>query len=109
MIDRFPSPSLALRSWTPAADVYRTSGGWLVKVELAGVRREDVTIALSGRSLSVSGRRRDIRIESDCYCHSMEISYDSFSRRFDFPVEVNQMQVACEIRDGMLFIWLNNE
>ena len=24
--------------WCPAADVYRTADGWLVKVELAGVR-----------------------------------------------------------------------
>src|SRR5438045_792618 len=26
--------------WCPAADVYRTADGWLVKVELAGVRPE---------------------------------------------------------------------
>ena len=32
--------------WYPAADVYDTSDGWIVKVELAGVSAEDLEIEI---------------------------------------------------------------
>ena len=47
------------RHWTPAADVYRTREGWLVKVDLAGVSPDEVEITVAGRSLVVAGIRRD--------------------------------------------------
>ena len=36
------------RLWYPAADVYQTEDGWLVKVELAGVSAEDLEIDVQG-------------------------------------------------------------
>jgi HSP20 family molecular chaperone IbpA len=45
--------------WRPAADIYHTREGWLVKLELAGVREDDIQITVSGRTLTVRGRRRD--------------------------------------------------
>src|SRR5438552_18027526 len=47
------------RLWCPAADVYCTRDGWIVKVDLAGIRPEDIEINIEGPFLSVSGRRRD--------------------------------------------------
>ena len=32
--------------WRPAADIYRTRTGWLIKYDLAGVRPEDIEITL---------------------------------------------------------------
>ena len=43
------------RLWYPAADVYETPDGWLVKVELAGVSAEDVEIGIHG---NISANRR---------------------------------------------------
>ena len=45
--------------WYPAADVYQTPEGWLVKVELAGVSAEDIEIEVEGRTLYIAGTRRD--------------------------------------------------
>ncbi len=50
-------------TWQPSADVYRTKDGWLVKFDLAGVQIGDVTVALRGRRLIVSGVRRDSFLE----------------------------------------------
>ena len=45
--------------WRPPADIYRTREGWLVKVELAGVGKEEVQVTARGNLLTVRGRRRD--------------------------------------------------
>ena len=44
--------------WFPAADVYSTPEGWLVKVELAGVSAEDIEIDIQGNVLYIAGARK---------------------------------------------------
>ena len=44
--DRHRRPSGRL--WCPAADVYRTNDGWIVKVDLAGIRPADIEITIDG-------------------------------------------------------------
>jgi len=49
--------------WRPPADVYRLPDGWLIKMELAGVRADQIRIQARGHVLSVSGVRRDLAID----------------------------------------------
>lgn len=104
MLERFPVPSLAQRCWRPAADLYRTNDGWLIKMELAGVRPEDLQVVAQNRWLSVTGARRDVLLEVGCRCQSLEISYDSFERRFEFPFDLDHAQIQSEFQWGMLLI-----
>ena len=91
--------------WRPRADVYRTPGGWLVKLELAGVRPdEDVTIGACGPRLTVSGVRRDRLIEKGWSCYAMEIAYSHFERSIELPLDLGKARLAVECRDGMLLI-----
>jgi HSP20 family protein len=92
--------------WQPAADVYRTGQGWLVKVELAGVRQEDVELLTSGRMLIVRGKRTDSSIIAEYTLHSLEIAYSSFERSIELPVPLEGARVSIEYRDGMLWIHL---
>ena len=51
---QFVGTSKAVQSgklWYPAADVYQTPDGWVVKVELAGVSAEDIEIDIQGNVL----------------------------------------------------------
>jgi HSP20 family molecular chaperone IbpA len=93
----------------PATDVYRTSTGWLIKLELAGVSRSDVRVIASGNSLIVSGRRRDSVVNQGCQCVSLEISYSSFERRIEFPCNIERARFELEMRDGMLLIHLSTD
>ena len=43
------------RLWYPSADVYSTTDGWLVKIELAGVSAEDLEIDIQGNQSRVVG------------------------------------------------------
>jgi HSP20 family protein len=98
-----------LTIWRPAADVYRTSTGWLVKFELAGVRPEDIELEVRGRCLSIHGRRQDWVIEKGCHYYALEISYSAFERRIEFPVEFDKYRVSTEYHAGMLLVRIEQE
>jgi len=91
--------------WQPPADVYRTSYGWLVKFDLAGVRPEDIAVTARGERLSVQGRRRDLVVEDQgCSSYSMEITYSQFERTLELPCDLSRAHVTTDYRDGMLFV-----
>ena len=51
--------SAANGHWVPNTDVYSTDSGLLIKVELAGMRSENLEITVEGNRLRISGDRPD--------------------------------------------------
>jgi HSP20 family protein len=101
--------SLQEGPWCPSADVYRTPTGWLVKLDLAGIRLEEVEVALSSSCLIVRGTRRDRCLREVRHCYRMEIAYSRFERVIDLPADLDQARIATEYRDGMLLIRIQPE
>ncbi|HEY9282626.1 MAG TPA: Hsp20/alpha crystallin family protein [Pyrinomonadaceae bacterium] len=97
------------RHWTPAADVYRTRDGWLVKLDLAGVSPDEIEIAVAGRVLSVAGIRRDAHCSETVSYHQIEITYSRFEKTLRFPCEIEGARVERAYRDGLLIIRLRGE
>jgi HSP20 family protein len=95
--------------WQPAADIYRTRQGWLVKLDLAGVKPEDIVVQIHGCSLVVHGSRRDMCLEEGCSHHRLEIAYSHFERRLDFPGNLESASMDMDYRDGMLLIYIQME
>jgi len=91
-------------SWYPRADVYRCAGGWLVKLELAGVSQQDLTVIAHGNTLVIEGRRRDLCIPEAQQSLSLEISYDWFRRIVRLPGNIAPESLRMQYRDGMLLI-----
>src|SRR3954451_15471987 len=50
-------------AWLPAADIVETDSAYIIEVELPGVRREDVDVALNGDELVVTGEVKERRRE----------------------------------------------
>src|ERR1700722_14941608 len=83
--------------WQPNVDVYRTSDGWLVKFELAGVRADDIDLQVLGGRMTLCGVRRDILLEESekkgedrPVYHRMEIAYSRFERILELPCDLKQ-------------------
>ena len=91
-------------TWQPAADIYRTSSGWLLKFELAGVTRDDVAIEIRGSRITVAGIRRDWVMEECCAHYSMEIAYNRFERAVELPCDLANARLDLEFRDGILIV-----
>ena len=91
--------------WQPAADVYRTPSGWLLKIELAGVPKEEIRVSVSGRRILVSGQRLDVSLfEEFRECQSLEINYCQFERAFELPQNLEGSRIEIDYRDGMLLV-----
>jgi len=88
--------------WRPPTDVYETETRVIVKVEIAGVRDEDIEVAIQGNLLLVSGMRSDIS-ERRAY-HQMEIPFGKFSVGIELPASVIAENASADYKDGFLTI-----
>jgi HSP20 family protein len=96
-------------AWRPPADVYRVKGGWLVKLDLAGIRVEEVQVQVEESRLTVCGERRDATIREVDQAYSMEISYNRFARSIELPCDIRNAVIRTQYQDGMLSIYLITE
>jgi HSP20 family protein len=94
------------RLWNPAADVYRTREGWVVKLDLAGVRTDELEIEVQGSNLRVRGCRRDTFYQEGFTYLQMEITYSRFEKSIEFPCSIQGASLARDYRDGLLIIKL---
>ena len=94
------------RLWLPAADVYQIEGGWLVKVELAGVDVDDIEIDIQGNVLSLAGCRRDRSCAVGMTFHQMEITYSRFEKILSFPASIEGASIEHNFENGLLIIRL---
>ena len=97
------------RLWCPAADVYSTRDGWIVKVDLAGIRPEDIEINVEGPFLCVRGRRRDDVCGEGISHYHLEITYSRFEKTIRFPRSIERVSIERDYHDGLLVLRLHEE
>lgn len=96
------------RTWCPSADVYRTREGWLVKVELAGIRLDEIEIEIAGDELHLAGTRRDGGCTETLSYHQLEITYSRFEKSIRFPCPIEGVKVETRYQDGLLLLLLRS-
>jgi HSP20 family protein len=105
--DRHRRPSGRL--WCPAADVYRSKEGWIVKVDLAGVQPHDVEVIIDGDLLRISGSRRDGICGEGVSHYQLEITYSRFEKMIRFPRSIEHASIERDYHDGLLILHLREE
>jgi HSP20 family protein len=102
---RTDEPS-ATTSWSPAVDIFETEGEIVVKAELPGMDRKDITLNLENNVLTLRGERRFEKETKDENYHRIERSYGTFSRAFSIPASVDEEKIRADYKDGVLKIAL---
>ena len=97
------------RLWCPAADVYRTADGWIVKVDLAGIEPTDIEITLDGDLLRISGSRRDGICGEGISHYQLEITYSRFEKMIQFPLSIEHALIERNYHHGLLILHLIEE
>jgi len=90
--------------WKPLTDVYETEDNLVVKMDIAGLRDEDLEVAVQENILMVSGIRSDLS-ERRAY-HQMEIPFGKFEIAIDLHLAVDVEKASAEYKDGFLTITL---
>ncbi|MEE8476292.1 MAG: Hsp20/alpha crystallin family protein [Myxococcota bacterium] len=92
--------------WQPDVDVFETEDAVVVRVEIAGVRSEDVRVSVDGPALRISGVRRAPDDEGVQRLHQMEIASGAFERRVRIPTAFDPNRVSARLADGFLLVTL---
>src|SRR5215813_6110491 len=93
-------------TWSPAVDIFETESEIVVKAELPGMDRNDITLNLEKNVLTLKGERRFEKETKDENYHRIERSYGTFSRAFSIPATVDEEMIRAEYKDGVLRIVL---
>ena len=89
---------------SPAIDVFEEDNTIVVKAELPGMRKEDISVELSDGILKITGeKKREEKVEKKDYYHT-ERSLGFFERRISLPAETQIDKVKASFKEGLLEI-----
>lgn len=91
----------------PAVDIRNGKDhSLIIETELPGVSKDDVTVRIENRTLTIKGERKRSTDASDGAFHRTERVFGTFVRSFALPETVNADSVNAEYKDGVLTITL---
>lgn len=90
--------------WNPVVDVYENESHIIIKAELPGVDKGNLSLDVKGRVLSLRGERRSDTDEEKDSAHRRERFFGSFERSFTLPAEVDPENISADYKDGVLTI-----
>jgi HSP20 family protein len=94
--------SWGLRTWMPPVDIYEMDDALILKAELPGVSKDDVSIEMHQNTLILRGQRKHEADVKDEHYHRVERAYGTFQRSFELPTLVDQDKVQATFTDGVL-------
>jgi HSP20 family protein len=91
-----------VRTWAPPVDIYETDDALILKAELPGVSKDDVSIEIHQNTLILRGQRKHEAEVKEEHYHRVERAYGTFQRSFMLPTLVDQEHVQATYKDGVL-------
>ncbi len=95
-----------LSGWNPALDVYQDKDNLYVKVEVPGMKKEDIDISLHDGVLSISGERKSEEKHEDSEVYRSERFFGRFQRSITLPAPVSADKVKAQYKEGILTVTL---
>ena len=102
---RWPSRGLAgppAIGWSPEIDVFEKDNRVVTKVDLPGMKKEDVRVEVTDGYLAISGERKSETEEKEGNVYRCEREYGSFYRAIPLPEGVKLEDVKASFSDGVL-------
>ena len=84
------------RGYRPLADAYEDEGNYIVRFELPGVSKEDVTVEMNDSVVTVKGERKDERAGAE--------SAISFTRSVQLPEGIDSEKAEAKLEKGILVV-----
>ena len=90
--------------WSPLTDISEDDNRYYLKVDLPGIKKEDVKINLANGQLTISGERNQETEEKNVKYHRIERSFGKYFRSFTLPEKIKENEIDAEFKDGQLKI-----
>ncbi len=93
------------KTWRPLADILESAIMLTVKVELAGMKEEDIEVTLYEDALVISGERHDDHeFQDGLYYHEAQIRYGPFRVEVFISSPVDRETVSARYENGFLSV-----
>jgi HSP20 family protein len=89
-------------NWSPNIDVYEKDNRLFTKVDLPGLKKEEVKVEVTDGYLAISGERKAETEEKKANVYRCERSYGSFYRAVPMPEGAKVEDVKATFADGVL-------
>lgn len=98
----------ARHRWQPSINAFRCERGVRICVDLAGVEKSSIDLAVEPRRVVVRGSRNPPEPTSEPAVQllALEIDYGPFEREIDLPIDIDVEGVHAEQENGLLWITL---
>jgi len=102
-----PRPSQNFPQWSLlAAETWETTQSVIIRLEVPGMRKEDLDIRIHGNLLVVRGVKRSETEHEDRRYNLMERAYGSFERTIPLTHEIDRERVEVSYQDGVITVIL---
>ena len=91
-------------SFVPAAEMNDTAEAIELKLEVPGLKPEDLDIQVTADAVSISGERKSETKSEEGGVTRTEFRYGSFRRVIPLPSRVQNTNVTAEYKDGILHL-----
>ena len=96
--------SLETSQWTPAVDVTEGKDQFFIKVDLPGIDKKNVSIAMDNSVLTIQGERiKEKKTEGENYYRTERVA-GRFYRRFALPDTADEEKIQANMSQGVLEI-----
>ncbi|MGB5593459.1 MAG: Hsp20/alpha crystallin family protein [Crocosphaera sp.] len=93
-------------SFSPSAELSETDDAVMLKLELPGIKAEDVDIRVTKEAVYITGERQETAKSEENGVTRSEFRYGKFSRAIALPALINNTNVTAEYKDGILHLTL---
>jgi HSP20 family protein len=88
----------------PQVDLSATDQEYRLTVEIPGVAEKDVTVNISGNTMTIKGEKKQEKEEKDKDYYRIERNYGSFQRILSLPEDVDQDAIKATFKNGVLSV-----
>jgi HSP20 family protein len=92
--------------FVPPVDIYEDENKLMLKVEIPGMRQEDLDVRMENNTLTVMGERSFQTEEKEENFHRVERRYGTFYRAFTVPNTIDPESIKAEYDAGVLHLEL---
>jgi HSP20 family protein len=89
-------------AWAPKVDLFEKDNRFFTRVDLPGVKKEDVTVEVTDGYLALSGTRTREKEEKKDNVYRTEREYGQFYRAVPLPEGVTLEDIKATFSDGVL-------
>ena len=92
--------------FSPAIDVVVEKDNVIVKADLPGLTKDDVSVTLQDNYLTITGEKKHESEQKEANYFLTERVHGSFTRTIELPLAVDAKKIEARFKDGVLHVTL---